>query len=1010
MRTRLVVRLFFSFLWCMVLVSPSQAQFSQAVSTIPAGQPPPSGGGGDSWSPLISPDGRYVLFASTANNLILPSNNVPIPAHFPAVLNVYLRDRTNGMTTLVSVNTSGVAGGNGDSLPMGISANGRYALFQSLASDLVAADTNVSSDIFVRDLQTATTFLVSVSTNGSVGNGASRNPVMTPDGRYVAFVSEANNLVAGDTNKIPDIFVRDLQSGTTVLASVGARSINPTTPTGSSESPDITPDGRYVAFFSTATNLVAGVPVGGDVYVRDLVAGTTIWASTGARAALLAALKVSNAVSYNQALSADGQFVGYEVSSGTTPGSSRPGVILRYQVGTGVTDLVHTNATVQAASYEDIRSLDMSPDGRFIVFIANTNGSATTCVQLWDSTTGMASLISGDPNGQVELYSTCDSPTISPTGQFVCFLSSATGLTTNDLSVDYNVYLRDTVSGSLTLINVDTNGVSSSANSATLPVMTADGQFVAFDGDDGTLVPLDDNKASDVFLRVVTPGSTELISVHEPSLPSAAANGLSSLGQNSVSSDGRYVVFDSDADNLTLNDTNAGPDVFVRDLVTGAFSLVSVDTNGFSADAFSGEGTISSDGRYVAFSSSADNLAPGDNNRAQDVFVRDLQTATTTLVSVNSTGTGPGNGNSSAPIIGSDGRYVLFTSSARNLAPGTFTGINLFLRDRQAGATTALTTTGLSAGPSMSLDGRRVAYGTGSLPTTLCVWDATAGARLYTNSLSSVFGLALSPDGRHLAFSARLGTLTFTNYLFLVDLTNSASQIVECNSTNFNYQSLSLSRDGQKLTCVKGPLTGFGTRQVYLFDLLAGATQLASHAYNSGAPASSDSDSPQLSSDGRFVAYRSAAPDLVAGDTNAQSDLFLYDSQTGSNTLLTASLAGAGSGNNRSFTPVFSPDGRTLVYNSWASDLVLHDFNQTCDVFSYGLFYTLLVPATGAVQGPWLTWPYLTGKNYKVQFKNTATDSAWQNLSGTVTNNGSRAWLQDTTPANGQRFYRVLAF
>ncbi|HWI59310.1 MAG TPA: hypothetical protein VNZ22_18930, partial [Bacillota bacterium] len=265
---------------------PAGGEDFQLISTVDPAQGSPTGGSGDSWTPIISRDGRYVLFTSTANNLLLATNNQPIPAPFPPALNVYLRDRTNGTTSLVSVNLSGVAGGNGDSFPIDISTNGRYALFESSASDLVAKDTNNVSDVFVRDLVNGTTLLVSVSTNGYVGNGASRSSVMTPDGHYVAFVSAANNLVAGDTNRIADVFVRDLEASQTKLVSVGAMSTNFTLAYGSSEAPDITPDGRLVAFYSTATNLVAGVRTTGDIYVRDLVEGTNAWVSSYARTAV----------------------------------------------------------------------------------------------------------------------------------------------------------------------------------------------------------------------------------------------------------------------------------------------------------------------------------------------------------------------------------------------------------------------------------------------------------------------------------------------------------------------------------------------------------------------------------------------------------------------------------------------------------------------------------------------------------------------------------------------------
>jgi Tol biopolymer transport system component len=238
-------------------------------------------------APIFSADGRYILFASSADNLV-STNGSPLFRSVSGSLNVYLRDRTNKTTILVSVNTSGHGGGNADSIPAEISADNRYALFESLASNLVNQDTNNTSDIFVRDLTLDVTMLVSASTNGGVGNRASRSATMTPDGRYIAFVSAANNLVAGDTNGIADIFVRDLQTGITTWANPGARSSS----FASSESPLITPDGRYVAFFSTASNMVQGAggpgnTFPGDIYLRDLVAGQTYLASTNARSAMM---------------------------------------------------------------------------------------------------------------------------------------------------------------------------------------------------------------------------------------------------------------------------------------------------------------------------------------------------------------------------------------------------------------------------------------------------------------------------------------------------------------------------------------------------------------------------------------------------------------------------------------------------------------------------------------------------------------------------------------------------
>src|SRR2546429_2327180 len=244
----------------------------QAISLADSSLPVAAGGNSDSSDSVISSDGRFVLFLSSANNLVTNDDNGKF-------VDVFLRDRTNGVTTLVSVNQTGVGGGNGNSVSPAISTNGRYVVFESEASNLVANDTNGVSDVFLRDLQTGTTTLISVNSAGAGGNGASTSPLISPEGRYLAFVSAAGDLVANDTNNATDIFVRDLQNTTTTLVSVsrdGATSGN-----GASDSPAMTPDGRWIAFVSMATNLVAGATNNlGDIYARDLVSGTTVWVGT----------------------------------------------------------------------------------------------------------------------------------------------------------------------------------------------------------------------------------------------------------------------------------------------------------------------------------------------------------------------------------------------------------------------------------------------------------------------------------------------------------------------------------------------------------------------------------------------------------------------------------------------------------------------------------------------------------------------------------------------------------
>jgi Tol biopolymer transport system component len=237
----------------------------------------PAGGNADSAVPRLNANGRFVLFSSAANNLVTNGNS-------QFAVNLYLRDRASNTTTLVTANLSGTGGGNASSFYGQVSTNGRYVVFQSDATDLVLGDTNEASDVFVRDLQTGSNILVSVATDGFWGNGTSSDPIMTPDGRYIAFWSEASNLVPGDTNAIADLFVRDLINQTTTLATLGAIKSTLSLPQPyiiPSGPPALSPDGRLLAFFSSARGLVAGVPAAsaGEVYVRDLIASNTTWIS-----------------------------------------------------------------------------------------------------------------------------------------------------------------------------------------------------------------------------------------------------------------------------------------------------------------------------------------------------------------------------------------------------------------------------------------------------------------------------------------------------------------------------------------------------------------------------------------------------------------------------------------------------------------------------------------------------------------------------------------------------------
>ncbi|MBA4146513.1 MAG: hypothetical protein H0X66_00240 [Verrucomicrobia bacterium] len=948
---------------------------------------PSAAGGSDSYSPILTPDGRVVLFTSAAENLCLTTNNTAAVVSSQGALNVFVRDSTNGTTSLISANINGTGGGNANSIAAGISTNGHFALFESSASDLILNDTNNVKDIFVRNLTNEVTVCVSVSTNGGNANGASWDAVFTPDGRYVAFVSAADNLVWDDTNGIPDVFVRDLELNTTVLASPGAMSV---TVASASEMPQISDDGRFVAFHSTATNLVADVGTSGEIYLRDLLEGTTIFASTDA------SMLSTNAFSFNHVISANGRFVAFQVRG--NPGTK---TILRYDRETGLTDLIHTNICVPNTSPAFVRNLSMTPDGRFIAFIANAGAGScvNTYIQVWDADTATTTLVSGDTNGVVPVDSTCDWPTIDATGRFVSFVSSAPGLVTNVLSGLYHVYRRDILLETTTLINVDTNGTGSEVIPTGIPQISEGGRFVAFEAFDGGFVAGDNNRAYDVFLRDVVNGTTELISASSPQLPSFAGAGSSIMSAPSVSSSGRYIAFDSSADDLVGNDANGKRDIFVRDTFDGATTLVSVNTNGFSANGMCLDPSISGDGRYVAFVSTASDLAPKGADKVWNVFVRDMQSPGVALASVSTIGTSGGNNDSFGPQISADARHLLFRSRASNLAT-IQSGTNLFLRVLESSTTVALTTAGVSDA-SMTPDGKYVAFigniGSGNL---LYIWDSEASARVYTNFNLENVRVAISPDGDYLAY-VRNSQLNALNW-------RTGSNWLVGPITRPIQTGLRFSGDGQFLTFATTNMQSVvndtnGTFDTFLFDLQAGTKTHISRSHDTSEAGDAASDVPAISFDGRFVAYRSTASNIIPGVSNLWPNIILYDRLAGTNKLLSSG------GNNWLLPPVFSGDGRSLVFASSASGLSTTDFNRGTDVFGFAFLYATITPGTGG-DGPTISWTVMPGENYQVQFKNSLDDAIWQVLNGDIVVSGSHAFIEDASPANDQKIYRVLAF
>ena len=401
-------------------------------------------------------------------------------------------------TQRASADAAGVQA-DGPSAYPSISADGRFVAFESLASNLVPGDTNLRYDVFVRDLSNGSVERVSVDSSGQQGNGDSSYASISADGRFVSFASRSTNLVPGDTNNWQDTFVRDRLRGTTERVSLGTSGAQ-----GNKDSygGTLSLDGRYIAFMSLASNLVTPDYVSTlDCFVRDRVNGTTL-----------------------------------RVSSGYSGG---PGNLHSY----------------------------------------------------W--------------------------PVISADGRFVAFHSAASNITSTDFNGTVDVFVYDMASATNELVSRSSAGVQGDYASSFASI-SADGRFVAFHSIALNLVPGDTNMLQDVFVHDRSSGSTERLSTGAGGLEANA-----DCGWVSLSADGRWASFESSAGNLVAGDTNGVVDVFLADRLNGTLERVSLAQDGAEANALSTGSGVSSDGRFVVFGCSATNLVGADTNGVDDVFVRD---------------------------------------------------------------------------------------------------------------------------------------------------------------------------------------------------------------------------------------------------------------------------------------------------------------------------------------------------------------------------------------------------
>ena len=437
--------------------------------------------------------------------------------------------------------------------------------------------------------------------------------------------------------------------------------------------------------------------------------------------------------------------------------------------------------------------------------------------------------------------------------------------------------------GEQSTVDPATEGCVGSASCGSIEsVISGNGRYVAFSSYAANLVEGDRNHGEDVFVKDLKTGQTTMASVSSDERPQVWANPLdTSIDGVAISRDGRYVVFISPAINLVPNDINLARDVFLRDLKQGTTTQVDVSSDGKAASLGVDHGlSISADGRYIAFASRSPNLVPGDTNEAEDVFIHDMKTQTTQRVSVSVTGA-EGDGDSGPTFtISPTGRYLAFSSDATNLVPGDVNGQrDVFFRDLQKHSMEMISVqpdgspvpflggnsdTSMGPGSGISADGRYVLFGSNSLFLIPNDSNRTNGddfvrdrlthrtERVSVGSDGTNTGIAsggsesITPDGRYVVFR--------TPNAFVRD------------------------DGGQCQYFTVG--TPEGDNDIYLHDRRTGATELIGRA-TSGAHAAvqaggcEDSQSASISDDATKVVFTSNATNLVKGDTNGRYDVFM---------------------------------------------------------------------------------------------------------------------------------------
>lgn len=861
---------------------------------------------GPSHQPRFSADGRFVLFVSGADDLAAASDNGPIN-------DVFVFETATGAMELVSVRSNGGGGGNGDSRSPRISADGRYVVFVSDAANLVANDTNGLADVFFRDRLTGSTRLISRAADGlASGNGESLSPTMTLDGSKVVFESDASNLVPADNNGSRDVFVWEQASGTLERLSTapdGTDSLG-----GPCKSAFISGGGEWAAYLGFATNLVLDTtPALPRLYLRDLRGQGTV--RMDIPAALGGKPSFSDLPIPPLMWNGDGTRLLFEW------GNLNRLLTLRTGVGVQPQDTLATPTDAPATNA--LFGWTLSGDGLLAAF------SRTNLIHLWNFVSDPTPVILGSPGARVAARGT--TPQLDRTGTKLAFVSTSPDLDPTASDGRAWVHVAD-LSGAAVKAVAPLNRPGMSPPPDAFEV-SADGARVVFESLASDLVENDRNGQSDVFIVDVATRQVQLVSRRKEPGTESAAFGWSRIEPGGLSRDGRTAVFVSTAEDLVAADNNGAQDVFVVNLDTRAVEAVSVSPDGLhTGSRLSTSPALSGNGRRAAFISASTNLVPSDTfGTVQKLFVRDLQTRSTRLISTNVS-------RLPAPVISDDGNRIAFVSAETPPVVLRYDWTN-----------DSLETIGTAKAKSgdelvqLSGDGSVLAYYSDISGGRLAITNSAPGgsASLLVPSAVRGWHFPLSLDGRAIVYPGKV-------------LNSSRTQILlsESGKTPVN---LSVAPDRvtpAKLDCAEPVMDDSGAfvaftsastnlvanvpvivSHVYWRDVRAQVTRLVSVAKDGVTPGNSHSRSPGISADGRYVLFWSRADNLVDDDTNAGADYFVRDMVLGTTRLVgrnPATLAAAGSA---PVSAMMSRDGSRVVYTTFESGWGSVDLNNTADLY-----------------------------------------------------------------------------